>query len=141
LIAGTACLAASFAVPATAAMAQPAVIPLTGSHCNPDPLAAATACTTVIGGGLQINAIQGGGFSNYEFTITEVHVEIYGPNGTIHNCTQFDLASYGSVPTCTWKNPQPSKTWPAGDYCSRLWEYTGGGSYADLSNACVDVHA
>jgi hypothetical protein len=119
------------------------ITPLSASDCNPAGalLNTYSECTQVIGGGLEINSISGKLINFTGFTLNEVHIQIYGPQGSIYNCAQYNIKPYATGPTCTCKNPQPSKQWPAGDYCSRAWEYAGDGSYADLSNECIDVHA
>jgi hypothetical protein len=140
---GAAALVAVFAAPAGAATtAQRASTGVnSGSGCNPDPFAAVTECTQVIGAGLEVDSISGGGYSNVDYTITEVHIEIYGPNGHIHNCSQFNLAPFGSMPICRWTNPNPETNVRAGDYCSRSWQQVTPGYYIVLSAECINVHA
>ncbi|QAU24023.1 hypothetical protein EO087_08475 [Dyella sp. M7H15-1] len=161
LAAGIATLAASFALPMTTAIAQTVipeqstqynnslegafghgmtVIPRSASDCNPNPLYAIQQCTQVIGAGLEINSISGTGINWDDYELTELHIEIYGPNGTIANCDQFNLPAYATSPTCTWNNPDPKKQMTAGDYCSRTWMYDGSG-YIDMDSECIDVHS
>lgn len=119
----------------------PGVIPLTGSSCNPDILEAASECTTVTGSGLYIDSISGVTFSNVVYTLDDLHIEIYGPQGHIFNCAQFNLGGGGKSEPCLWVNPDGgSLKEPAGDYCSRVWQYNGSG-YTVLSAECVNVHA
>jgi len=160
-MAGIVFLAMSFALPTGVAMAQTdtsaqsvqydsgmngafdnrtAVAPDSASNCNPNPLYVIQQCTQVIGSGLEINAISGTGINWGDTALTELHIQIYGPNGSIQNCTQFNLAAYATSPTCTWKNPNPTKKMTAGDYCSRTWMYDGSG-YINMDSECIDVHS
>jgi hypothetical protein len=147
---GAALMAAGLILPAgvaSAATSGPAqvggITPDSASNCNPAGIELGTwsECTQVIGEGLEINSISGKLINWSPINLTEVHIEIYGPKGTIKNCAQFNLAGGATSPTCTWKNPNSTAQMPAGDYCSRAWEYSGNGSYADLSNECIDVHS
>jgi hypothetical protein len=115
------------------------VIPRTGSGCNPNLLEAASECTTVVGGGLYITSISGVTFSNVLYEITRVHIQVYGPRGTIHNCGTFNLPALGEGPVCQWVNPTPHARMPAGNYCTKAWTQSGS-AYVGLSAECVDVH-
>jgi hypothetical protein len=140
VILGTA-LAAAMATGQASASANATVIPNSASSCNPTPFTAVTECTQVIGGGLKVDSITGRALSNVDYTITEVHIEIYGPGGTIKNCGQVDLAPGRSTPNCTWNNPVPQYDVQPGDYCTRVWQFVVAGYYIDLSNECINVHA
>jgi len=147
-------VAALMALPAGAATAAPATgatarsvqaelvqaRPDSGSDCNPTPLAAVSECTTVLGSGLKISQITGIAISNVDYDITEVHIEIYGPHGAIHNCPNITLGAY-STAGCTYKNAAPNANNVAGDYCSEAWEHISGSYYAKLSTECIDVHS
>ncbi len=148
---GAAVLATAFALPASAATAgttaspRPAgasstVIPYSATECNPNPLTTVDECTSVKGTGLYVDSIGGQTFSNVPYYVDNVHIEIYGPHGHIHNCSQFNLGPFGASPVCLWVNPTPHVHVTAGDYCSRAWEHVGSG-YVDLSNECVNVHS
>jgi hypothetical protein len=148
-VAGTALMAAGLILPATAAFATTnsptradVITPESASNCNPAGIELGTwsECTQVIGDGLEINSITGKLINWSQINLSEVHIEIYGPKGTIKNCTQFNLAGGATSPSCTWKNPNQTAQMPAGDYCSRAWEYNGSG-YTDMSNECIDVHS
>jgi hypothetical protein len=152
--AGAALLATFFALPASAATAAPnsahsvyhaavtaQVTPDSDASCNPDPFAAVTECTAVVGEGLEINSIAGAALSNVDYRITDVHIEIYGPHGLIHNCAEFNLGAFATGPTCIWNNPTPKTHVTAGDYCSRAWQKITDNDYIDLSNECIDVHS
>lgn len=150
-VAGAAAPVAMVALPASAATAAPSAgtasrsvshiaRPDSGSDCNPTPLAAVSECTTVLGAGLKISQITGIAISNVDYDITQVHIEIYGPHGAIHNCPNITLGAY-STAGCTWKNPSPNATMTAGDYCSESWEHISGNYYAKLSAECIDVHS
>jgi hypothetical protein len=153
-VAGTAMLAIMVALPASAATAAPAAKaakagtertvsparPDSATDCNPNPLYAVSECTTVLGAGLKISQITGIAISNVDYDITQVHIEIYGPHGAIHNCPNITLGAY-STAGCTWKNPSPNATMTAGDYCSEAWEHIAGSYYAKLSTECIDVHS
>lgn len=143
-----------FALPASVAMAAPGTNaqahqvdrastpkfrPASATDCNPNPLTVATECTTVLGSGLKISQITGITINNTSGDVTDVHIQIYGPNGTIQNCPAQTLPADSTI-GCTWKNPNPNATNTAGDYCSKAWEYLGGGYYAALSVECIDVH-
>jgi hypothetical protein len=114
-------------------------IPESATDCNPNPLAAVSECTTVLGSGLKISQITGIAISNVDYTITQVHIEIYGPNGVIHNCPNINLPAFDTA-GCTWLNPHPNTNMTGGDYCSTAWEHIAGGNYARLSTECIDVH-
>jgi hypothetical protein len=154
VVAGAALLTMILALPASAATAAPRtgatahsagqaslsqVIPRSATNCNPNPLAAVSECTTVLGGGLKISQITGIAISNVDYTITEVHIEIYGPNGLIHNCPNINLGAF-STAGCTWLNPHPNTNMTGGDYCSTAWEHIVGSYYARLSTECINVH-
>jgi hypothetical protein len=143
-------LPASAAMASTAAPAQghashtivgPAIpaIPYTYTACNPNPLELANECTTVVGTGLYVDSISGVTFSNVYYDLTKVHIQIYGPHGTIHNCSAFTLHGLGKGPVCLWVNPHPATHVTAGDYCSKAWQQVGSG-YVGLSAECVNVH-
>lgn len=153
-VASAALLATIFALPASAAMAGTGTAahpvphadrtiarPDSASSCNPDPFAAVTECTQVIGEGLEVNSLSGKALSNVDYRITEVHIQLYGPHGTIKNCGEFTLNAFATGPTCTWNNPHPETNVTAGDYCSRAWQKVTSGHYTDLSNECIDVHS
>jgi hypothetical protein len=91
--------------------------------------------------GLEVNSISGKALSNVSYNITEVHIEIYGPHGHIHNCGEFTLNAFRTGPTCIWNNPNPETNVTAGDYCSRAWQKVTSGYYIDLSNECIGVHS
>ena len=151
-VAGTVLIATILALPAHAATTAPGtstavrsgdqvqIIPRSGTDCNPNPLAAVSECTTVLGSGLKISQITGIAISNVDYNITEVHIQIYGPKGTIHNCPNITLQAF-STAGCTWPNPNPNATMAAGDYCSTAWEHIAGGNYARLSTECINVHS
>jgi hypothetical protein len=156
VVAGAALLAATLVLPATAAAAATGagatarsadqaslsqVIPRSATNCNPTPLTVVSECTTVLGAGLKISQITGIPISNVDYTITEVHIEIYGPHGLIHNCPQFNLPAYSVSLGCTWKNPHPNTNMTGGDYCSTAWEHITGNYYARLSSECINVHS
>jgi hypothetical protein len=148
-------LVSIFALPASAAMAAPRtsaqvhqehrasaikVSPESASNCNPTPLKTVTECTTVLGGGLKITQITGIAINNTGSNITDVHIQIYGPHGTIQNCPAQTLLGDDTI-GCTWKNPSPNANETAGDYCSTAWEFIGAGYYVRLSSECIGVHA
>jgi hypothetical protein len=159
-VAGVALLATMVALPASAATAAPRTgatagaaavsadraillsraIPASATDCNPTPLAAVSECTTVLGSGLKISQITGIAISNVDYTITQVHIEIYGPNGLIHNCPNINIGAYDTA-GCTWKNPTPNTNRTGGDYCSEAWEHITGSYYAKLSTECINVHS
>ena len=153
--AGAALIATILALPANAATAATGtsttarsadqaslsqVIPKSATNCNPNPLAAVSECTTVLGKGLKISQITGIAISNVDFTITQVHIEIYGPHGLIHNCPNINLQAF-STAGCTWLNPHPNTNMTGGDYCSTAWEHIAGNHYAKLSTECINVHS
>jgi hypothetical protein len=117
-------------------------IPRTATNCNPNPLQSANECTTVVGTGTYVDSISGVTFSNVPYNITRVHIQIYRASDghTFKNCSEFTLPGFGKGPVCLWVNPTPHVHVPAGDYCSKAWEFTGSG-YVELSAECVNVHA
>jgi hypothetical protein len=152
-------LTALMAVPAGSALASPA--PHSSSHaaataairadrvnrpdsateCNPNPLESANECTSVVGKGLIIEHISGVTFSNVPFAIDRVHIQIYGPNGTLKNCPSFRLPGFGKGKTCLWTNPHPHIKVKAGNYCSKAWEETSTKPvhFTELSAECIKV--
>lgn len=138
-------LGAGAAMASTAAPSLPAhasqtmVIPQTATDCNPNPIQAANECTTVVGTGTYVDSISGQLFSNDLEELTALHIEIYGPNGTIHNCAAFNLAAGGVSEPCLWVNPAPHVHVTAGDYCTKAWQRIGS-TYHVISTECVDVH-
>jgi hypothetical protein len=151
VIGGAVLAAAAFALPASAeqspatathslasASTHATVTPQTATGCNPDTLYPVQQCTQLIGDGLIINSITGIAINWSDYSISEVHIEIYGPKGTIKNCAQFNLAAYATAPICTWKNPNQNANMPPGDYCSRTWAYNGSG-YTEIGVECVGV--
>lgn len=112
-----------------------------GPYCNNYPSGAWANCTTVIGSGLKITSISGYTVNDGTATEKNMHVQIYGPNGTIKNCGTFTLPLGGFGPTCTWTNPSPNATEPAGSYCSVTWQRESDGTYRDSGAECIGVHA
>lgn len=118
-----------------------ATIPDTGSGCNFLTLARWYNCTTVTGSGLKITSISGYVHNPADGGLSNLHVEIYGPNGLIKNCGTFSVGATDNGPICTWTNPSPNTNQRAGDYCSVTWQYEGGNSYAEGGAECVGVHS
>ena len=112
-----------------------------GPYCNNYPSGAWANCTTVKGSGLRITSISGYTVNDGTATEKNMHVQIYGPNGTIKNCGTFTLPLGGFGPTCTWTNPSPNATEPAGNYCSVTWQRESDGTYRDSGAECIGVHA
>jgi hypothetical protein len=112
-----------------------------GPYCNNYPSGAWANCTTVIGTGLKITSISGFTVNDVNVTEKNMHVQIYGPNGTIKNCGTFSVAGGAFGPTCTWTNPSPNTNEPAGDYCSVTWQLESNGTYQDSGAECIGVHA
>jgi hypothetical protein len=123
------------------AQGQTKIIPFTGSGCNTQGLANWYNCTTVVGSGLKITSVSGYTLNYARSSLSNMHVEIYGPNGLIKNCSPFTLPGGGQGPTCTWTNPSPNATMTAGDYCSVAWQYQGNNYYAEGAPECIGVHA
>jgi len=124
-------LAAAFIVPASPAMAS-------ATSCEPGELAEFTTCESISGSGLTINSDTG----TFELLedggeVTDMHIELSGPDGLIKNCPQVANVVDGQIISCTWS---PKHTEPAGDYYATSWHYNGHG-YTDESQALVDVHA
>jgi hypothetical protein len=131
------------ALAAPASQATPrTVVPFSaGPYCNNYPLGAWANCTTVNGTGLKITSISGFTVNDSSSTLKNLHVQIYGPNGTIKNCGTFSLAGGALGPTCTWTNPSPNTSEPAGNYCSVTWQLESNGTYRDSGAECIGVHA
>ncbi len=140
-------LLAGLALPgsARAVTAQAAVVPAsaaTASGCNTASINQWHNCTTVTGSGLKITAISGYGVSEVDGNLSNLHVEIYGPNGLIKNCGTFSIPGMGDTgPICSWTNPNPKTSQTAGDYCTITWQYQGGNSYKAGGAECVGVHS
>lgn len=96
---------------------------------------------TVNGSGLKINYVSGYVKNTADGTLSNMHVEIYGPNGLIKNCGTFSVGPDDTGPICKWTNPSTNATEEAGDYCSVTWQYEGGDSYEEGGAECVDVHS
>ncbi|HZR54320.1 MAG TPA: hypothetical protein VFB06_33075 [Streptosporangiaceae bacterium] len=147
-ILGVAFAIAALALPASAASAatgsaiQSAVVPFSATGCAPDgyPEVLVQQCTQVIGGGLKVDAISGKSINSSDAALNNLHVEIYGPDGTIKNCPQFNLPAYKTGPQCNWNNPVPQYDVTPGNYCSRTWLYNGR-DYVIMGIFCIDVHA
>lgn len=147
-ILGVAFVLAGLALPAGAASAatglsaSQSAVPFSASGCAPDeyPEVLVQQCTQVIGGGLKVDAISGKSINSTDVALNELHVEIYGPDGTIKNCPQFNLPAYRTGPQCNWNNPVPQYDMTPGNYCSRTWQYNGR-DYVVLGIFCIDVHA
>ncbi len=96
-------------------------------------------CTFVVGSGLHISSVYGYiSSSPSQSDIPNLHIEIYGPNGHIKNCSTFTLFQNTQGPTCTWS---PNANERGGDYCTRTWQYNGGTNYSVLRSECVNVHS
>jgi hypothetical protein len=153
-VAGTALMATAIGLPASASTthtslpalaghyASTSVIPNSATSCNPNPLLAASECTTVIGHGLKVKSVSGFAVSNLPFTtLHHLHIEIYGPRGKkVKNCGEFSLSPGAQGPVCTWHNPHPNKNVRKGNWCSRVWQKVGKKKYQILSNECIPVH-
>jgi hypothetical protein len=117
------------------------LVPATGSGCNEFTLAPWYNCTTVTGSGLKIQSVSGYVHNPDDGTLSNMHVELYGPDGLIQNCGTFSVGADDNGPICKWTNPSPNTNEPAGDYCSVTWQYEGGNSYEEGGPECVDVHS
>jgi len=95
----------------------------------------------VIGTGLKITSISGFTVNDVNVAEKNMHVQIYGPNGTIKNCGTFTLPAGSTGPTCTWTNPSPNTNETAGNYCSVTWQLESDGTYQDSGAECIGVHA
>ena len=135
----TAATTSASATPITVTNTQP--IPDTGSGCNEFTLAPWYNCTTVTGSGLKIQSVSGYVHNPDDGTLSNMHVEIYGPKGLIQNCGTFSVGADDNGPICKWTNPSPNTNEPAGDYCSVTWQYEGGNSYEEGGPECVNVHS
>ncbi len=82
-------LLAGLALPARALATVGSAAPATASGCNTGSLDQWHNCTTVAGSGLKITSISGYGVSEVDGTLSNLHAEIYGPNGLIKNCGTF----------------------------------------------------
>ncbi len=122
-------------------VSQSDVVPFSASGCGPNeyPELQVQQCTQVIGGGLKVDSVSGRAINVTDFALNELHIEIYGPDGTILKCPQFNLPAYRTSPQCNWNNPVPNYDVAAGNYCSRTWAYTGSG-YRNMGSFCIDVH-
>ena len=129
------------AVSPTAITYGSSIVPATGSGCNEFTLAPWYNCTTVAGSGLKVQSISGYVHNPDDGTLSNMHVEIYGPNGLIQNCATFSVGPDDNGPICKWTNPTPNTNRPAGDYCSVTWQYEGGNSYEEGGPECIDVHS
>jgi len=121
--------------------ANSAIVPETGSGCNEFTLAPWYNCTTVTGSGLKITSVSGYVHNPDDGTLSNMHVEIYGPKGLIQNCGTFSVGPGDTGPICKWTNPHPNANEPGGDYCSVTWQYEGGNSYEEGGPECVNVHS
>jgi hypothetical protein len=135
-------LLAGLVFPAHASATTAPVVPATASGCNTASLDQWHNCTTVTGSGLKITSISGYGVSEVDGTLSNLHVEIYGPNGLIKNCGTFSIPGMGDTgPICSWTNPKPSTNQTAGDYCTITWQYEGGTTYKSGGAECIGVHS
>jgi hypothetical protein len=150
MLSGAVALATIFMLPVSAASASTvrpmlaasvsptAVRPLSASECNPNPLLAGSECTVVTGTGTYVDTIGGQFFSQTTVELYKLHIQIYGPGGTIKNCDTFNLEPLGVSDVCLWTNPHPHVHVTQGNYCSRTWELLNGKSFV-VSAECIDV--
>jgi hypothetical protein len=134
----------ALAATATVSHADPAALvrpDSAGPYCNNYPLGGWANCTTVIGSGLKITSISGFAVDDAGVQLKNMHVQIYGPKGTLKNCGTFTLNYPTNGPTCTWTNPSPNTNEPAGSYCSVTWQLESDGTYQDSGAECIGVHA
>jgi hypothetical protein len=97
-----------------------------------------TECTDVSGSGLHINYLRGYFVNQYPSPTDNVHIELYGPNGVIKNCGSYTATTDNTSHPCRWS---PNAKEKGGNYCSRAWQYNGGGNYEEIAEECVDVHS
>ena len=139
---GRALAASTPASQARAASLPSTIVPFSaGPYCNNYPSGAWANCTTVNGTGLKITSISGFTVNDVNVTEKNMHVQIYGPNGTLKNCGTFSVAGGAFGPTCTWTNPSPNTNEPAGNYCTVTWQLESDGTYRDSGAECIGVHA
>jgi hypothetical protein len=116
--------------------ASPAVA--AGSWCHPATQSFPQPCISTTGTGLYIGTLSGWGNNATLISYQGVHIELYGPNGLIKNCPDFNLSPGYSTPVCSWS---PNHNEPAGTYGQTIWLRTGTNSYRSLSGITVGVHA
>jgi hypothetical protein len=127
VVAGAALLVAAFGLPTYSAHAS-------GQSCQES--VNLDTCDYVNGSGLHVNYVRGTTQNLAASVQHNLHLEISGPHGLIKNCAQVNLGG-GATMTCTWS---PNANEPAGNYCTDLWQYSGG-RYTDRGHACVNVHS
>jgi hypothetical protein len=132
LIGGGLLAVMAFVVPASPAMAS-------AKSCEGGEVSEYTTCESISGGGLTIVSDTG----TFELVgdeggeVTNMHIELSGPNGVIKNCPQVANVVDGQTISCTWS---PNHTETGGDYYATSWHYNGSG-YTEESRALVDVHS
>lgn len=134
---------ASIALLAAGLIAAPAA----SAHIQPSYTACSNAflydlylCNDVQGSGLHITSMTASVSSQSDREYDALHIQLYGPAGTIKNCAVFNLdySDAYTSPVCGW---YPNKNERAGDYCARVWQDNGGGNYTSLLTECVGVHS
>lgn len=126
-------MAATFTLSASPAMASASACG-GGGFNNPY----YAVCTDVNGAGLHINSLSGQFFNHYVDTgVKGVHIQLYGPMGTIKNCPEVNVGRQSHGPKCIWS---PNRNEPAGNYCSRAWERLSATNFRQLALVCITVH-
>ena len=120
--------------------AQAATPAVTQSNCGENVQHLVQQCTSLKSSGTHIDSLSGWS-THLPFDLLsypDVHIELYGPAGTIKNCGQITNWEPGdTTPTCTWS---PNDTRAKGNYCSRTWSHDGT-SWLDLANECDPLPA
>jgi hypothetical protein len=127
-------VAATFTVSATPAMASAGTCAGGGIWGYPY----YSVCTDVNGGGLHIDSMSGQFFNHYiDAGANNIHIQLFGPRGTIKNCPAVNVGPRSSGPKCWWS---PNSNEPGGNYCATAWQALGGSNYDRLATACINVH-
>jgi hypothetical protein len=92
-------------------------------------------CENLSGAGLYINYLHAA--ATYQETgSVSIHIEIWGPSGTIKNCSEITIKD-NQTATCQW-TPQNNK--PAGSYGFTVWRKLSNG-WGDDGDISVYVHS
>jgi transcriptional regulator with XRE-family HTH domain len=61
-----------------------------------------------------------------------------GGRAVIKNCGSYTATTDNTSHPCQWS---PNAKEKGGNYCSRAWQYNGGGNYEEIAEECIDAHS
>jgi len=119
----------------TAAMGTPALA--TANTCENFFFPGYYLCENLSGSGLHIDYLHAAAtFQAASGESMSVHIQIWGPNGTIKNCSEVTIHG-GQTTTCQWS---PNRNEPAGNYGFTVWQKLSSG-WGNDGDIWVGVHS